>query len=700
MSNQTQQSILSFLKERNYSLITPINNIKINSDVFEYTCSCGSKRTRCLRDILSNSSEFKNKDYVPKCCIKIIPLDDSRYKWYLDENISEYLEGEEQWKRFQQYWVSSKGKVIGKKGNNLVENGRIKTGRKTYSLIELMATVFKPDELKTENIAYFENDIIDSNNIKFKDNYLSSFINKINAEELTSKVYKILTEFSDYKVYENGIIIRCASGKVKKDKIPTHEKHNNRLCIKLKDGNRYFVDILIIMAFSPFFEVEENYNKYLEEVEIIHIDGDYSNCDIKNLISKYKDQSKETLRKEREENRIAELRKYLKDYLIKVSGELITEFDNIKSIYSEVEYKCKCDTVFKRTIKHIKDNDDSNQCSVCRSKIINSSNSSNDDTLKIKGILYKKFEYGWISEKGEFINNNKEIITIKKDGMVKLAGKYENAKHIISRVYKIPHYEFLEEEGYFVKTKDKTNNISPDNLYIWGNGSKETIHLPLSKEFDDKVKTIESVGNKQSYFILDSPPDFEYKTSSLFPGIMIYKNGVFRLSKNTYTIGRIKTSGYCDIIIKNKTYSVHRIVCFLFNPIEGKTNLEDYKDLDVNHKNGIKFHNNADNLEWVTKSENIKHAIENELTGYTYPVNQYDIKEDGSKGNFIKKYPCIKYAVKETGQSYSYILSMCQGKSKPYKYIWEFVNREHIEKSQTVKRVKLTVDKTKITIED
>ena len=78
-------------------------------------------------------------------------------------------------------------------------------------------------------------------------------------------------------------------------------------------------------------------------------------------------------------------------------------------------------------------------------------------------------------------------------------------------------------------------------------------------------------------------------------------NGVFTAVKNTltrqgyYSVGYVTTSG------ERKIKIVHRLVAKYF--LENKEN----KPI-VNHLDGIKTNNQVSNLEWVTYSENTKHA--------------------------------------------------------------------------------------------
>lgn len=64
---------------------------------------------------------------------------------------------------------------------------------------------------------------------------------------------------------------------------------------------------------------------------------------------------------------------------------------------------------------------------------------------------------------------------------------------------------------------------------------------------------------------------------------------------------------------EDKHYYVHRLVADAF--FDGE-----HSDLDVNHIDGNKTNNFIGNLQWTTRSDNIKHAFR---TGLKKPSNRY-----------------------------------------------------------------------------
>jgi hypothetical protein len=120
--------------------------------------------------------------------------------------------------------------------------------------------------------------------------------------------------------------------------------------------------------------------------------------------------------------------------------------------------------------------------------------------------------------------------------------------------------------------------------------------------------------------------------------------------------------------INNKTTTAfaHRLVATYFMVCPDETYV-------VNHKDGIKTNNHVENLEWVSQSENCKHAYRLNLNTPTIiGVSQYT-----PDGVFIKEYKSLVDAEKETGVFNGHISNACRcvrNRKIAGGYIWKYTS--------------------------
>ena len=135
--------------------------------------------------------------------------------------------------------------------------------------------------------------------------------------------------------------------------------------------------------------------------------------------------------------------------------------------------------------------------------------------------------------------------------------------------------------------------------------------------------------------------------------------------------------GYKTVHFNKANHLVHRLVAQAF--IENVEN-----KIEVNHIDGNKLNNHVSNLEWVTRSENMKHSYSmglekppmkgrfGKLNSRSKPVLQYDLNN-----NFIRRFESAGEGARflKNKSADRSISKCCNGLRKTaYGYIWRFEN--------------------------
>lgn len=129
---------------------------------------------------------------------------------------------------------------------------------------------------------------------------------------------------------------------------------------------------------------------------------------------------------------------------------------------------------------------------------------------------------------------------------------------------------------------------------------------------------------------------------------------------------------------KSQKKFTHNLIAITF--IDGKTSEKKF----VNHIDGNKKNNTLSNLEWVTSSENINHAFENELRkrgfGKLFSNKSRAINQLTLNGEIIMSYPSINSAHELTKISKGNIGSVCRNmRQSAGGFRWQYANLKQIE---------------------
>ena len=272
----------------------------------------------------------------------------------------------------------------------------------------------------------------------------------------------------------------------------------------------------------------------------------------------------------------------------------------------------------------------------------------------------------------------------KGDTLVSL--EYKNTKGYLDIVCGVCNQQYKQTYDHFNRGYQHQNCLL--KLSSSGGGCKKPVPVPANpivcvtceKEFQPKrietkfcsVECSNEVlrSNELKQIAIQNTTIEEWKVIEKAKNYEISNYGQVRNKNTKRILTPTLNCGYfaVSLRINNKTTTAfaHRLVAKSFVLCADETYV-------VNHKDGIKTNNHVENLEWVSLSENGKHAYRLNL----HKPNRIGVSQYTLSNVFIKEYDSILDAEFETGISNGHISNVCRevrGKKTAGGYIWKYTN--------------------------
>lgn len=356
--------------------------------------------------------------------------------------------------------------------------------------------------------------------------------------------------------------------------------------------------------------------------------------------------------------------------------ELVSEIDKNIRLCDPITYKCECKNTHSRRIKEFFRKPLKSCCDlrITKQKFIDQGDEKFED-----GQIWKKIYGFWISNKGNAVNMNGKKLVMDEKGRYFNDNKQHYATRLMACAFKIENYEKLSNNDIYVASfKDgNSNNLNIENIFVNTRTQIGMINGTKSRQVEfGKIlnKKIDDYKHLEQRFISELPNHIILEDGSIYNKLDVFGG-------KRFVTGSKNEDGYLNLNCADKTYKFHRLICMAFHPIEGKTTYDDYKALQVNHKDGNKLNNRKDNLEWVTQSQNINHAYVTNLNKKKRIILQFENK-DNDFGVLVKEHSSIAEASRESGVAEHEIRSIANGTIKKYdnkRYLWKFKNEDETE---------------------